>query len=90
MGDQVTVKLYSPFSDVAGCRQVALPVTHPMSVADTLHLLGDCYPALKPYVSEGGQQGGAYLLVINGRLACPDDTIRPGDEIFLCAQVSGG
>jgi molybdopterin converting factor small subunit len=90
MGDQITVKLYSPFSDIAGCRQVTLSVTHPMSAADTLRLLGDRYPALKPYVAEGGQQGGAFLLVVNGRLTSLDDVVHSGDEIFLCAQVSGG
>jgi molybdopterin converting factor small subunit len=55
-----------------------------------LHDLGELYPALKPYLAEGGEQGGHFLLVINGRLAQQDDMVRPGDTVFLCAQISGG
>jgi molybdopterin converting factor small subunit len=89
MDNQVTVTLYSPFSDIVGCRQVTLSVVQPMSVADTVRLLGDRYPGLKPYV-EGGPHGGAFLLVVNGRLTSPDDAVHAGDEILLCAQISGG
>ncbi len=90
MDGQVTVTLHSPFRDIAGCRQITLTVTDPVSVADALRLLADRCPGLRPYLTQGGQQGGAFLLVVNGRLTRPEDAVRPGDEIFLCAQVSGG
>lgn len=90
MGSHISVGLYSPFCDVAGCRQIQVPATAPVTAAALLHDLGELYPALKPYLAEGGEQGGHFLLVINGRLAQQDEMVRPGDTVFLCAQISGG
>ena len=90
MERDITVHLYSPFSDVAGCRQITLPASPPETAADLLSRVGELYPKLKPYLAEGGDQGGHFLLVINGQLARTDDSVKAGDTVFLCAQVSGG
>lgn len=90
MEGHITVRLYSPFSDVAGCRRLTLAATVPVSAAGFLGRLADACPALKPYLAEGGDQGGHFLLVVNGRLARMEDPVGPGDTIDLCAQVSGG
>jgi len=92
MEKHITVRLYSPFSDVAGCRELTLPATAPVSAASFLRHMGELYPALQPYLAEGGDQGGHFLLVIDGRLARmnEEEVVRPGDEVYLCAQISGG
>jgi molybdopterin converting factor small subunit len=90
MQQDITVHLYSPFSDVAGCKQITLPATSPETAAGLLTRVGERYPKLKPYLAEGGEQGGHFLLVINGQLARTDEPVKAGDSVFLCAQVSGG
>jgi len=90
MEREITVHLYSPFSDVAGCKRITLPATPPETLACLLSRVGELYPKLKPYLAEGGDQGGHFLLVINGQLARMDDSVKAGDTVFLCAQVSGG
>ena len=90
MESQITVHLYSPFSDVAGCKQITLPATAPRTAAGLLSRVGELYPTLQPYLAEGGEQAGHFMLVINGRLAQPNEMVQPGDTVYLCAQISGG
>jgi len=90
VGSDITVHLYSPFSDVAGCKQITLPAASPETAAGLLTRVGELHPRLKPYLAEGGEQGGHFLLVINGQLARTDAPVKAGDTVYLCAQVSGG
>jgi molybdopterin converting factor small subunit len=90
VGDEITVTLYAPFRDLVGDRQVRLPVAPPVRAGALLRLLGERFPALAPYVSATGEGGAAVMLIVNDRMAGPDDSIQPGDEVFLCAQICGG
>ena len=90
MGAEVTVTLYAPFRDLVGCRQVSLPASPPLLAGALLRLLGERFPKLAPYVSPTGEGGAAVMLIVNDRMARPEDMIQPGDEVFLCAQICGG
>jgi molybdopterin converting factor small subunit len=90
MGGEVTVTLYAPFRDLVGCRQVSLPVALPLPAGALLRLLGERFPTLAPYVSATGEGGAAVMLIVNDRMAGPEDLIQPGDVVFLCAQICGG
>lgn len=90
MEPNLIVKLYAPFSDLAGARQVGLSLAEPTTARELIHLLGQRYPRLAPHLAEDRPNDEAVLLVVNGRLAEPGDAVRPGDEVFLCPQISGG
>lgn len=90
MEPQLIVKLYAPFSDYAGTRQVSLPVAAALTARELLGRLVELYPRLAPHFAEDRPSDEAVLLVINGRLAALGDAVRPGDEVFVCPQISGG
>jgi len=90
MQGEITVTLYSPFRDLVGCRQVSLSAALPLQAGALLRLLGERFPKLAPYVSPTGEGGAAVMLIVNDRMAGPEDLIQPGDEVFLCAQICGG
>ena len=90
MQGEVTVTLYAPFRDLVGCRQVSLSAALPVPAGGLLRLLGERFPKLAPYVSVMGEGGAAVMLIVNDRMAGPEDLIQLGDEVFLCAQICGG
>ena len=90
MPGEITVTLYSPFRELVGCRQVSLPAVPPVAAGTLLRLLGERFPKLAPYVSGTGEAGAAVMLIVNDRMAGPEDVIQAGDEVFLCAQICGG
>ena len=90
VGEEITVTLYAPFRDLVGCRQVSLPAAPLVPAGALLRLLGERYPTLAPYLSATGEGGAAVMLIVNDRMAGPEDLIQPGDEVFLCAQICGG
>jgi len=90
MDGQVTVLLYSPLRDVVGRRQLVVPATQGVILEEFLRRLAESYPALTPYLAEGERHAGSILPVLNGQFARAGDLIRPGDELLLCAQISGG
>jgi molybdopterin converting factor small subunit len=90
MGHEITVTLYAPFRDLVGCRQVSLPAELPLPAGALLRLLGERFPTLAPYLSATGEGGAAVMLIVNDRMAGPEDLIQPRDEVFLCAQICGG
>lgn len=91
MADAVTVRFYAPLSDLVGGKEVVLPLAEPLPVVDFLVRLQEAYPALRPFLAGGGSGGEEpILVVVNGRLAFPEDALRPGDEVFLSPQISGG
>jgi|MudIll2142460700_1097286.scaffolds.fasta_scaffold1559970_1 molybdopterin converting factor small subunit len=90
MDGQVTVRLYAPFSDAVGRRHLEVPAAQAVPLAEFLAALADSHPALRPYLAEGERHAGSVLPVLNGRFARAEDLIRPGDELLLCAQISGG
>ena len=76
MQTEVTVTLYAPFRDLVGCRQVRLPAALPLPAGALLRLLGERFPKLAPYVSATGEGGAAVMLIVNDRMAGPEDLIR--------------
>ncbi|MCL4464970.1 MAG: MoaD/ThiS family protein [Chloroflexi bacterium] len=90
MEQELTVKLYAPFSDFAGARLVALQVSKPLSAKGLLNELAARYPALAPHFDEDRSSDEAVLVVVNGKLAEAQDAVKPGDDVFICPQITGG
>jgi molybdopterin converting factor small subunit len=90
MADEVAVVFLAPFGELAGVKQTTVSLSAPLSGETLLGLLVERFPGLAPFVAEGDGHEDTLLLVINGRAARRTDTVRPGDEVLLCPQVSGG
>jgi MoaD family protein len=90
MERELKVKLYAPFSDFAGTRQASLQIGGPLSVKDLLAELAARYPALAPHFDEQRASDEAVLVVVNGRLAEGQEPVQPGDDVFICPQITGG
>ncbi|MHB1417534.1 MAG: MoaD/ThiS family protein [Chloroflexota bacterium] len=90
MNYEITVKLFAPFSDAVGARQVTLRIPGAVTTPELLRLLGEQYPPLAPYLAEDRPHDEAILLIVNGHMTSSEDEVRPGDNVFLCPQISGG
>ena len=84
------ISVYAPFSDFAGVKEAALVLDDETTVAQVVRRLAAAYPALGPHLAEDRPSDEAVLLIVNGRLASPGDPVRPGDEVFLIPQITGG
>ena len=90
MMEGITVRLYPPFSDLAGCRRLVLLAARPLLPGDLLRLLAEQCPSLRPHLREDGGHGGAIVLVSNSRLLGPEDRVQGGDEVDVCPAAWGG
>ncbi len=84
------IRLYAPFCDALGRRDLVVPAAQGMPLEEFLRGLAERYPALSAYLAPGERQAGSVLPVLNGRFARAGDLVQPGDELLLCAQISGG
>jgi molybdopterin converting factor small subunit len=90
MASEVAVTFLAPFGELAGRKQTTVALSEPVSGEALLRLLVERFPALAPFTREGDSHEDTLLLVINGHAARRTDLVRPGDEVLLCPQVSGG
>ncbi|MHB1005527.1 MAG: MoaD/ThiS family protein [Chloroflexota bacterium] len=90
MAEALKIRLFAPLSEVVGQHQVSLPVSGPLTAGEVFRRLGEIYPALVPFLADDPGHEAPALLAVNGRAASPGDVVRPGDDLFLAPQVSGG
>lgn len=79
----VQVKFFGAAADLAGVREVELPVEESATLGDLWSTIAERYPALSPM-----RDSLAYA--INNEYARWTDTVTPGVEVAVLPPVSGG
>ncbi len=79
----VTVKLFGREADLAGRREVAVPVDGAVTCADLARLLAEAEPSLRPAL-------GQCRFAVNHAFAKGGESVGPDDEVALIGMVSGG
>lgn len=88
-GRMLKIVLHSPFSQVAGLREVHLPRRPGMTVGQALLELVDRIPGLMEHLPPG-KIDQTFLVIVGGRLAKADSLLADGDEILLVPPIAGG
>ncbi len=83
MEASVSVKFFGAAADLAGTREVELPVKEGTTLGDLWSTIAERYPALSPM-----RDSLAYA--INSEYARWTDTVTPGVEVAVLPPVSGG
>ena len=80
----VTVKLFGPLAQAAGCQEVAVEVNGPNATCRTVReALAAAHSGLAPLMA-------ACPLAVNHRYAHEEQVVAGGDEVALIGLVSGG
>jgi len=81
---KVTVKLFGPFADAAGSKELTVKMDDPSPTAGTvIDRLGTAQPALRPLLVGS-------RLAVNCQCVPEGHPISPGDELAIIGLVSGG
>ncbi len=79
----VTVLLFGPAREAAGCSQTVMELPTPVTAAKVVDALSTAHPNLAPLL-------GRSRLVVNQRYVDADASIGPDDEVAIIPPVSGG
>jgi len=79
----VTIKLFGPQADLAGAREVRVPLEGTPTVARLRAALAEACPALAPTLLGS-------RLAVNHEFAWDSEMVGENDEVALIGMVSGG
>ncbi|QOJ78316.1 molybdenum cofactor biosynthesis protein MoaE [Infirmifilum lucidum] len=83
---QVKVKFISLFRDIVGHSDDVLEVPEAENtLSRVLSIISEKYPRLKEYISSG-----EFVVLVNSKVAEPNDSVREGDEVIIMPPISGG
>jgi molybdopterin converting factor small subunit len=85
----VTIVLHSPFSQLAGQREIGLRCPPATSVGEALVELARRLPGLREQVAPGKINQG-FIVMAGGRLARADSPLADGDEVLVLPPIAGG
>jgi molybdopterin converting factor small subunit len=86
------VRFFKPFDELAGNKEIDLPLKKPIPVKELLAILADRIPSFKSYVrKEGDEVQSFFVILIRGDeiLRLPD-LVSDGDVVKLLPPISGG
>ncbi len=81
--DEITVRLFARFRDLAGAESVAVAVPSGSTVAELRRRLALHWPASAELLT-------ASAVAVNADYASDDRVVGPADEVALIPPVSGG
>jgi molybdopterin converting factor subunit 1 len=81
--DEITVRLFARFRELAGAESVAVAVPSGSTVAELRRRLALHWPAAAELLATSA-------VAVNADYASDDRPVGPGDEVALIPPVSGG
>lgn len=85
----IRVRLFANFREAAGKRDLSVAADGDTVMAAILALVA-LHPALGPLMLHDGGLKPYVNLLVNGKKAGPQDSVREGDELAIFPPVSGG
>lgn len=79
----VTVLLFGAAADLAGNREIEVPLEGEANLEELWNTVANEYPRLAP-------MGETLAFAVNGEYAAKEDKVSSGDEVAFLPPVSGG
>lgn len=95
MGSVVRVRLFAPFDQLCGQREVSVEVPESPTVAEVLMRLVEQQPALEGYILKRTGNGKTdfenyFLACVGEEIVLPDEVLPDGAEVKLFVPHAGG
>jgi molybdopterin converting factor small subunit len=89
----IRVRLFSPYLEAAGERELHLDFGEYESLRDVLQELRHRFPGLEKYFTscpDGTLKGYSFTCLVDGTAVGPDHQLRGGEKIMVLPPMEGG
>ncbi len=90
---RIKVRLFSPYLEVAGERELRLDAGAFGSLGDVLQELRHRFPGLEKYYTfrpDGTVKGYSFTCLVDGTAVGPDHQLQGGEQIMILPPMEGG